>query len=326
MPPGRPSTSRQARVASSDDEQADNDSLVRLPKYGDVDPKYLNQPIDNVSGAAALKSGTTDFQMVINELEKAREALESVAGDVARVLADPDADETALQGGAVPEDPDDIKKLDTEFRTLLDSIAETKIMSRAMSDTRTRLQQSHVINDVWKAYDEPCSVALETYRKKTSRQKFLNNEQYRNFRALIWEALHDGYMVPDVRKFLPREEGDEEDDDDDVEVGGQIHDFKCPLTLQLLKDPYTSKKCPHSFSGAAIRDYLKRGSQACPVAGCDKFLSLTDIEQDKGLDRRVKAHQQRIAHDKASGEGVTQRGGRTATQYETISDDEDGDD
>ncbi|KAK4055604.1 hypothetical protein OIV83_000150 [Microbotryomycetes sp. JL201] len=320
MPPGRHFAAQQARVVASDDE--DDHEALQLPKYGDVNSRYLNQPIDNVPGVATLKSGITDWQIAINELEKARDALYEVAGDISSVLADPNADETALQGGAVPDDPEEIKRIDNEYRTLLDSIAQAKIMSKSLSETRTRLQQSHVINDIWTAYKDPSTLALDEYRKKTSRQKYLDNAEYRSFRALIWENLHEGYMVPDVRKFLPREEGDEEDDDDEVEVGGQIHDFRCPLTLQILQDPYTSKKCPHSFSGHAIREVLRHGPQACPVAACDKVLTLSDIEQDKALSRRVQAHLRRLEQEKASGNTATQRGGRTATQYETISDDE----
>lgn len=49
--------------------------------------------------------------------------------------------------------------------------------------------------------------------------------------------------------FLPfcltAEPGDAEvDDDDEIEIGAQQSDFKCPITLTLLKDPMTSCVLP----------------------------------------------------------------------------------
>ena len=38
--------------------------------------------------------------------------------------------------------------------------------------------------------------------------------------------------------------GDDEESDDDIEMGAQQADFKCPLTLTLLKDPVTSYVLP----------------------------------------------------------------------------------
>lgn len=45
--------------------------------------------------------------------------------------------------------------------------------------------------------------------------------------------------MPNMKKLIPAEEGDEAEDDD-IEIGGQQSDFKCPLTLSLLEDPMTS--------------------------------------------------------------------------------------
>jgi E3 SUMO-protein ligase NSE2 len=53
--------------------------------------------------------------------------------------------------------------------------------------------------------------------------------------------------------------------------------------------------CKHSFSGAAIREYISRGSQKCPATGCNKSITLTDLKEDKALERRVKDHARREA-------------------------------
>lgn len=53
--------------------------------------------------------------------------------------------------------------------------------------------------------------------------------------------------------------------------------------------------CKHSFSGAAIREYLSHGAKRCPATGCNKKITLEDLKEDKGLERRVKDHARREA-------------------------------
>ena len=111
------------------------------------------------------------------------------------------------------------------------------------------------------------------------------------------------------------EPGDASDDDDDIEVGGVTQDYKCPLTLTPLEDPLTSyaarftiddspdlnhstnsrKTCKHSFSGAAIREYLAHGMRKCPATGCNKKITMADLKADKGLERRARDHARREA-------------------------------
>lgn len=45
---------------------------------------------------------------------------------------------------------------------------------------------------------------------------------------------------------LTTEEGDEDDDDDDIVVGGATQDYRCPITLTLLRDPVTTYVSPLS--------------------------------------------------------------------------------
>ena len=53
------------------------------------------------------------------------------------------------------------------------------------------------------------------------------------------------------------------------------------------------KTCKHSFSGAAIREYLSHGVRRCPATGCNKKITLADLKTDKALERRVKDHARR---------------------------------
>lgn len=48
-------------------------------------------------------------------------------------------------------------------------------------------------------------------------------------------------MYPSRRPYHDTEDGDDSDDDDDeIEIGGVTQDFKCPLSLMPLQDPWTS--------------------------------------------------------------------------------------
>lgn len=58
------------------------------------------------------------------------------------------------------------------------------------------------------------------------------------------------------------------------------------------------------------------------MSGCPQKLSLADIEKDEGLQRRVDASARRAAQDKSNGVSGTQKG-KSATQYEIVSDEED---
>ena len=106
---------------------------------------------------------------------------------------------------------------------------------------------------------------------------------------------------------MPAEDGDESDDEDDVQVGGVTQDYKCPITLTTLVNPMTSyafpvlelsqllrrywfsrQLCRHSFSGEAIREFLKNGPKRCPASGCNKQIALRDLKDDKQLARKIR--------------------------------------
>lgn len=61
-------------------------------------------------------------------------------------------------------------------------------------------------------------------------------------------ALHPEKSMPPLTNFFEKEVGDESDSDDELEIGGQTQDYKCPITLSLLKDPLTAYVLPSSPS------------------------------------------------------------------------------
>jgi E3 SUMO-protein ligase NSE2 len=73
------------------------------------------------------------------------------------------------------------------------------------------------------------------------------------------------------------------------------HSFLMRLTRPLTYA--RSTVCGHSFSGAAIRDYLgssKNAKKECPATGCKQMICRSDLQDDKDLTKRVKAAMRRL--------------------------------
>ncbi|KAF9973984.1 hypothetical protein BGZ73_002764 [Actinomortierella ambigua] len=126
----------------------------------------------------------------------------------------------------------------------------------------------------------------EKYKKEAKkRQEPTKSSQVVNdFRQKVWEVHHPHQPLPSSKKG----QGDA-DDDDGLEVIGAEESFKCPLTTLYLEDPYTSSICKHSYSKEALIAHL-RSSRICPVQGCNKPLSMQDVQANKALARRVARH------------------------------------
>jgi CheY-like chemotaxis protein len=93
------------------------------------------------------------------------------------------------------------------------------------------------------------------------------------------------------RETIPAIALERADDDDDLQMTGVISSLKCPLTLRTFKEPYSNKKCKHTFEKSAILQFHRenavsfvdpsqggrrgRGVPAgpkqlkCPERGCD---------------------------------------------------------
>ncbi|OCH86400.1 hypothetical protein OBBRIDRAFT_738066 [Obba rivulosa] len=194
---------------------------------------------------------------------------------------------------------DAITKIDVMMRDLIDIENELLAHEKTLENIRQKVASKEPVSDVVDRYEKGVRNKVEEYNQKTIRQKYAKNEEYSTFRQAIFEVQHPDTAMPPVTDFLPREEGDDSDDDEDVVVGGVTQDFKCPLTLTLLQDPMTSTVCGHSFSAAAIKEYLgnsRNVKKPCPASGCKKSFSHNDLKPDKELAKKVKdaARRQRM--------------------------------
>lgn len=85
-----------------------------------------------------------------------------------------------------------------------------------------------------------------------------------------------------------------QDDTVDEELameGGKIS-LKDPLSMNYFTDPMVSKKCSHVFERQYITRQIRaaRERYACPVTGCEAYLTEGDLSTDKLMKLRVKVY------------------------------------
>ncbi|KAJ4310614.1 hypothetical protein N0V84_010885 [Fusarium piperis] len=147
------------------------------------------------------------------------------------------------------------------------------------------------------------------YTAMDMHQRYALNNDYAGFKKLWHDAMADvdGPPLPDASRWF-RPDGRpvmrattpgaaDDDDDDDIAVAREVISINCPLTLQPMKQPYSNRKCKHTFEKAALLDYLPlRGNAQCPQTGCSEHFSRARFDHDFFLDqamvRRIKRARQ----------------------------------
>ncbi|KAK8069392.1 hypothetical protein PG994_006008 [Apiospora phragmitis] len=171
---------------------------------------------------------------------------------------------------------EDEKKALREIQTLLDdeaSAAQIHMEANPDEDPLDVQGPRHFLAELREAQ-------TGEYNSKSMYQKYGMNNDYIHFKKLWHDAWFD------------QRGGDEaeEDSDEDLIVAGEVQDYRCPLSMVVMREPYTSKLCKHSFEKLAILEYLPKNGAAkqCPLAGCDKDLRTRDLYFDDLLVRRIK--------------------------------------
>lgn len=265
-------TKKEKKRAPKDDSDAelDDEEEEDLPV-----PDTRDHPLDK-SQAVKIRAMASDWAMTREKVHSASYPfLREVAASVAE-FTDGEKGEKAL------------KQIDSLMRELLDTEQHLNAHEQTLDEIHQKLHKGEEIAGVIDVYEQGVQEKMDVYKTKTSRQKYAKSDNYSKFKQAIYEVHHPDTAMPPLTDLIPREEGDDSDDEDDVQIGGITQDYKCPLSLTHLVDPLTSKRCGHSYSAAAIRDYLRGGSKQCPATGCNKMLVLSDLEVDKGLAKRAK--------------------------------------
>ncbi|SCZ99547.1 BZ3500_MvSof-1268-A1-R1_Chr3-1g06086 [Microbotryum saponariae] len=226
-PPRRASTSRRGQQqgtggAGHDDDDSEGEIDPSKVDLGDVLPQYLNQPLHAQQSEARLKLLVQDLKGLRNQLITTVELLEEVGANVASEKGH--EREADLGDDEVPEDPEEIRGIEKQYRHLLDKLAEIDIRTKTLSEMRQKLAQRHVFTNLYDQYEQEVQMLLEAYGLQTPRQKYLDNQLWKSFRALLWapssenlmvstfdtrsqEQLYDGKPVPNLKRFIPSREG-----------------------------------------------------------------------------------------------------------------------
>ena len=163
--------------------------------------------------------------------------------------ADDDAEAQAVEEDAEMEDPED-KIPFTGASELLESIRQSK---------------------------------ASEYGNLSMYERYGLNNDYISFKRTLHDALYqDDVPLPDAstwfgpdgrpavdtinrrNKSAKEEPGEGEED---LVIEREVLSFRCPLTLQTMTEPYTSRVCKHTFEKAAILVFIRdnRGKCKCPV-------------------------------------------------------------
>ncbi|TFK40601.1 hypothetical protein BDQ12DRAFT_770143 [Crucibulum laeve] len=193
------------------------------------------------------------------------------------------------------EENDNLDELEQVARDIIDIGAEMKSHARVLEGLQQKILQGDEVTKAGDVYISGVKESKKEYAKKTTRQKYAKDENYKDFKSAIYEVQHPATAMPPITDFIPKEDGDDSDDDDDLEVGGVTQNYNCPITLTLLVNPLTSSICGHSFSGDAIKHSFPRPGMAikCPASGCNKSFKLSDCKPDANLEKKVKAFKRR---------------------------------
>lgn len=172
---------------------------------------------------------------------------------------------------------------------------------------------------------EACDAKAAEYDRLSPYDKYATNNKYIDFRQSWHEGLYqnpDEIPLPDPTRWFDRDgrprlearrddeqggegadedgdqDGDEEEEDDEIQIAREKRSFRCPLSLAIMREPFTCRICKHSFERSAITEYIKgpngRGRVAkCPVPGCNVAqMTLNDFYPDDVLLRKIKRAEQ----------------------------------
>lgn len=278
------STSKRRRVIQ-EDEVADQSSQGSLQPASQSTQRPRDLPPDLKFPFTSNPAAERQFKAIQNDTTAninlhgtdVLEALKAAAIDLEQYC--PDSNEALA------------KKLDTGFRSTLDTIQSLEARSTAISGLHAKATG---LTDITAAYVNDARTLELNYNSKTTRQKY-NDRPYTDFKDKIHRVHHRNEAPPPITLYIPREQGDDESDDEVTMAAGKSDkEFKCPLSQTWLQEPVSSTICSHSYSKRAIMAYVTQngGRVACPVQGCVAMLTKQTLRDNPALARMVAESQQ----------------------------------
>ncbi|KAL5614447.1 hypothetical protein BROUX41_004552 [Berkeleyomyces rouxiae] len=163
------------------------------------------------------------------------------------------------------------------------------------------------------------------YDKMTSYERYALNNDYAAFRRQLHNSIYEETReVPDKRRWfdeqgnpvLPTREallGEESDtemqdgSDEELVIQRVKQDFKCPLSLRELTNPYGTSKCIHVFEKDAIYAYVAQSGRhapvQCPQSGCSAMFMASDLKLNQEMLIQLERRRQRRAQNESDDEG-----------------------
>jgi len=116
------------------------------------------------------------------------------------------------------------------------------------------------------------------YAAMTMHEKYALHNEYISFKRSLHEAEHpdDDVPLPDASAWFDEngrpnlELSHQAGADDDLVVEREVRSFKCPLSLRTMQEPYSNRKCKHTFEKSVILDFLGNQTKQCPQTGCSQ--------------------------------------------------------
>lgn len=237
---------------------------------------HEDQDGDNNANAESARARVAEMEDVVNPLTlKVEKAMREVLDIQAALQDEKDILDNLPDAVKLAQEEKTSQVTQTEQEEDIDELSAPPGVS-----IHPMIEQDRAVRT--KAYDE-----LSTF------QKYAKSNTYIDFKRNWHEGLYpnDEIPVPDPKTWFDRDGqpqhlteavGDGEDDsDDDLQISREKRSFRCPLSLVALTEPYTCRRCKHSFQKEAIYSYLQIKSpnsrgvmKGCPESGCDIKVSL----------------------------------------------------
>ncbi|KAL2256858.1 hypothetical protein VTK26DRAFT_1023 [Humicola hyalothermophila] len=257
----------------------------------------------------SLEQYVAELEAVITELtDSSEEALRQVIDCRAELEDQAAVLEMVVQGlNAQQQRPDSQPRESRERRPKrrgVDSDDDEEIDGASGDDTTEQpevaVDAAPPILGVRDLLENARKAKMDEYTQLTAHQRYALNNDYISFKKNWHDALHpeDQIPLPDPSTWFDEHgrptKGAPADanQDDDLVVEREIIDLKCPLSLQMMKEPFSNHQCKHTFEKTAIMEFIRsnRGVAKCPV--CSKDLRIKDLYLDEVILRRIKRAEQ----------------------------------
>ncbi|KAL2911854.1 E3 SUMO-protein ligase NSE2 [Polyrhizophydium stewartii] len=234
----------------------------------------------------ATKFGTLqrEHELVLSNAETVLSEIEVAATELERALAEADG-RAEHTNPAVCSSDSGVVELDEHFRKMCEARRVIENQVTVLEQLRQRQQQAEPIEGM----SEWFAQELKKLGAKLPAIAVDNYDKYLEFRTALWEVRNPNRRFPVAAAARGLQHTDDnEDDNEDIVVTNQTVNYKCPITLQIMRKVFTSRTCKHSFSEAILQSFGHELEIDCPIPGCTQRLRASDLQPDRRMERKIE--------------------------------------